>query len=257
MKQTPKVSVVTVCRNCRDTIEATMRDVLGQTYPDVEYIVIDGASTDGTRDIVARYADRLAYWVSEPDRGIYDAMNKGIRAATGDWIIFRNAGDSFFRPTSIEEVFGWYADRGEALIIGGMRCVGAHGCHDRFYNAAAANVWLRAYIPHPATFIRLTVQRAHPYSTQYRIASDYRMFQTLMLEGARVALFDGIVALFDCEWGISSTQLPLSWKEILMIRRELGAPHGIMWQTRKKYLRTRVYGLVKSLIKRIKLSGYS
>ena len=84
MKTTNKISVVTVCYNSVDAIEETMLSVLNQTYPNIEYIIIDGGSTDGTVDIIKKYADRLDYWISEPDKGIYDAMNKGIAVATGD-----------------------------------------------------------------------------------------------------------------------------------------------------------------------------
>lgn len=87
-----KISVVTVCYNAADTIEKTMLSVLNQTHHDIEYIIIDGGSTDGTVEIIRKYADRIAYWVSEPDKGIYDAMNKGIKVATGEWINFMNAG---------------------------------------------------------------------------------------------------------------------------------------------------------------------
>lgn len=90
-----KISVITVCYNAADTLEKTIQSVLGQTYPNIEYIIIDGGSTDGTVDIIHKYTDRIAYWVSEPDGGIYDAMNKGIERATGEWINFMNAGDIF------------------------------------------------------------------------------------------------------------------------------------------------------------------
>ena len=96
-----RISVVTVCYNAVDCIEQTMLSVLDQTYHDIEYIIIDGGSTDGTVDIIKKYADRLAYWISEPDKGIYDAMNKGIAVATGDYINFMNAGDTFRDQSSI------------------------------------------------------------------------------------------------------------------------------------------------------------
>lgn len=90
-----KVTVITVCRNCAAAIEATVRSVLAQDYPDLEYVVVDGASTDGTLEILGKYAARIATLASEPDRGVYDAMNKGIRLAKGDYLLFMNAGDVF------------------------------------------------------------------------------------------------------------------------------------------------------------------
>ncbi len=87
------VSVITVVRNARHSLERTIRSVLAQTYASIEYIVIDGASTDGTLDVIRQYDDRIAYWVSEPDKGISDAFNKGIRAATGEYIALLNADD--------------------------------------------------------------------------------------------------------------------------------------------------------------------
>ena len=83
MKNNPLISVVTVSYNAVLTIEQTILSVINQTYPHIEYIIIDGGSTDGTVDIIKKYANRIAYWVSEPDKGIYDAMNKGIRTAKG------------------------------------------------------------------------------------------------------------------------------------------------------------------------------
>lgn len=84
MKNNPLISVVTVSYNAVLTIEQTILSVINQTYPHIEYIIIDGGSTDGTVDIIKKYANRIAYWVSEPDKGIYDAMNKGIRTAKGE-----------------------------------------------------------------------------------------------------------------------------------------------------------------------------
>lgn len=101
----PLISIVTVSYNAVSTIEQTILSVINQTYPHIEYIIIDGGSTDGTVDIIKKYADRIAYWVSEPDKGIYDAMNKGIKVATGEWINFMNAGDCFANSKVLNEIF--------------------------------------------------------------------------------------------------------------------------------------------------------
>ena len=94
--QLPTVSVITVVYNARDLIEGTIDSVLAQTYPHLEYVIVDGASTDGTLELIGRYADRIDRLVSEPDRGLYDAMNKGLERATGDFVWYINAGDRIF-----------------------------------------------------------------------------------------------------------------------------------------------------------------
>ncbi len=114
-----KVSVITVCLNAAATIEATLQSVYAQTYPHVEHVIIDGASTDGTLDILARYHDHIACLVSEKDDGLYHAMNKGLRRATGDVIIFMNANDTFADPTVIETVVGYFRRNPAAMIIYG------------------------------------------------------------------------------------------------------------------------------------------
>lgn len=114
----PLVSIITVVYNSVGTLEQTIRSVLDQTYPYVEYILVDGGSTDGTLDIVCRYEDQIACWVSEPDDGIYDAMNKGIRLASGELIGILNSDDLYFGYT-ITEVVRAYEQAGELCALYG------------------------------------------------------------------------------------------------------------------------------------------
>lgn len=99
------VSVITVCYNAEREIERTILSVVGQDYPFMEYIIVDGGSNDSTMQIVNRYKDKIHLIVSEPDNGIYDAMNKGIRKARGEWVVLMNAGDTFAESTTLTNVF--------------------------------------------------------------------------------------------------------------------------------------------------------
>ncbi|MFO7616039.1 MAG: glycosyltransferase family 2 protein, partial [Bacteroidales bacterium] len=101
----PVVSVITVVFNGASTLEPTIRSVMDQLYPNIEYLIIDGGSTDGTLDIIHRYENQIAFWISEPDQGIYDAMNKGLDAATGDFVWFLNAGDLIYTPDTLSQLF--------------------------------------------------------------------------------------------------------------------------------------------------------
>lgn len=105
MTVNPKLSVITIVYNNVKDIERTMLSVLNQTYTNIEYILIDGSSTDGTKDIIDKYKDRLAQFISEPDKGIYDAMNKGLALATGDYVLFMNSGDEIYDHETVEHVF--------------------------------------------------------------------------------------------------------------------------------------------------------
>lgn len=105
-KLQPTFSIITVTFNAEKFLERTIQSVLAQTYPRIEYILVDGASKDGTLAIVENYAPRIDKWVSEPDAGLYDAMNKGMKMASGDYICFLNAGDSFYEPETLQKMVG-------------------------------------------------------------------------------------------------------------------------------------------------------
>lgn len=183
-----KVSIITVSYNSAETIRDTIESVLAQDYSDIEYIIVDGASGDGTMAIVNEYRDGITHVVSEPDSGIYDAMNKGISIATGEIIGILNSDDFFETATSVAAVVGAFKDKPEAeLLFGDVVFVNPDDLKRviRFYGASHFKPWKLKFgwmPPHPATFIRANAyQKVGPYSLDYEISADYEMFVRLLL----------------------------------------------------------------------------
>lgn len=174
-----KISVVTVAFNAANTIEDTIRSVARQIYSDVEHILVDGASTDGTLDVIERHHDKLTKVISEPDRGIYDAMNKGIRVATGDVIGFLNADDVYAQKNVLAMVAEVMKREHLDALFGDVeffRPENPAGTLRRYSSARfrpdrIAWGWMPA---HPALFVRREVfQRVGAFRTDYRIAGDF------------------------------------------------------------------------------------
>lgn len=237
-----KITVVTVCRNAADCIEPTLRSVVEQTYPDIEYIVIDGASTDGTLDIVKRYSDRIAKIVSEPDKGIYDAMNKAIRLAKGEYINFMNAGDTFTSPTAVAEVAERIAP-GCDVVYGDSTMIGYDG-KPRFDPAAPSVEMLRKrpVYRHNASFTRTSLHKEVPFALEkkgeFRYALDYNQIFTLWSRGASFRKVDVDVVTWD-KTGTSN-------REVMNIRLMYRISHQFRKPTATEKL-TYAYDLLKAV----------
>lgn len=206
-----KISVVTVCYNAVALIEDTIKSVVSQSYPFVEYIVIDGKSSDGTTEIIRKYDDSISYWISEPDKGIYDAMNKGIEAATGDYIIFMNAGDRFADKDVIAKAS---VQMGNNTVVSGRwnRCY-ADG---RVKKASPKD--LKAFkvempICHQATFIRLPYHKANPFDTSFKLSADYNFFYHAWSNGESFHYIDDTIVNFLEAEGASTDNITKSVME--------------------------------------------
>jgi glycosyltransferase involved in cell wall biosynthesis len=180
----PLVSIITVVYNGGKHLDQAIRSVLGQSYEPLEYIIVDGGSTDSTLDIIAKYDDRIDYWVSEPDRGISNAMNKGIRLAYGDLIAHLHADDYYVDPSVISSVCPEYLRHPDALwVTGGINIVDKEGnlrqeIKARKYSypkLIRGNILL-----HPATFVtRQAFEKVGVFDTGYRYAMDYDLWLRL------------------------------------------------------------------------------
>ena len=176
---TPKFSVITVCYNAQATLEDTIQSVIAQTYHHVEYIIVDGASKDRTLSIINRYRDRITTVVSEPDKGLYDAMNKGLRLATGDYVCFLNAGDSFHEDDTLQQMVHTLRELTELpdVLYGETELVDAEGHFVRMRRLQAPEhlTWHSfrqgMLVCHQAFFAKRTL--AEPYDLSYRFSADF------------------------------------------------------------------------------------
>ena len=176
-----KVSIITVVFNGQNTIKDTVKSVLTQDYPDIEHIIIDGASTDGTMQVIQSYSDRIAHIVSEPDQGIYDAMNKGIKLATGDLVGILNADDFYASSDVISTVVKQFEISQVDSVFGDLVFVKPDALDQviRYYSSAKfhpkqfAAGWMPA---HPTFFVkRWAYEQYGLFKTDYKIASDYEL----------------------------------------------------------------------------------
>lgn len=206
------VSVITInYNNCRG-LHQTILSVVHQEYQNFEFIVIDGGSTDGSLDVIKDYSDNIAFWVSEQDRGIYHAMNKGVAQAHGDYCIFMNSGDYLYD----NYVLGCVANSSaiEDIIVGKVSIDESdHLISPPPLNGLTLYHLYSGAIPHQGAFIRTDLLRKYPYDENLKIASDWKFFvQTLIIDNCSIRYLDIFVSRYDMN-GVSSSNPELMRKE--------------------------------------------
>lgn len=227
-----KISIITITYNASHWLERTMLSVLKQTCTDYEYIIVDGASTDGTLDIVKgleqQFEGRL-FWQSEPDKGLYDAMNKGIVRATGEFVWFMNAGDEIYSVETLQHVINAISDQTD--IVYGKACiVNAVGQKvSEHHKTTPPNLTLEhllngLVVSHQAIIVRRSITKL--YDTQYRICADYDW----VIKNVRISRQNVYIDNYLCKFltgGVSNKQRQRAWKERFCIMRM----HFGLWRT--------------------------
>lgn len=176
-----KISIITVTYNSAETVEDTIQSVVNQTYPDIEYIIVDGLSKDNTLDIVKKYGDKIAKVISEKDKGIYDAINKGVDLATGEVVAILNSDDLYSHNRVIESIMKTFTDSGADAVYGDLVYV------ERNNTAKITRTWhsgqykegkfLKGWMPpHPSFFVkRWCYQRFGKFHTNFKTSADYEL----------------------------------------------------------------------------------
>lgn len=219
------ISIVTICYNAEKEIEKTLKSVLDLDYDKIQYIIIDGLSKDKTNDIIKKYIPRLegknieVVYISERDRGIYDAMNKGIELATNEWINFMNAGDTFSDEKVLKDIFGSSQYEDVDIIYGNANYV-TNGVKRLRIPSKLDKMYFYMALCHQSIFTRTSSCKEHKFNTKYRIAADYHMFLCFYINNYRFKYVNRVISDF-CTDGVSNTKPLEALKEDRMVRKDV------------------------------------
>lgn len=219
----PLVSVITVVFNGATTLAHNIQSVIGQDYGNIEHIVIDGGSTDGTTDILRKYDDHIDYWVSEKDAGIYDAMNKGIALARGEYVGMLNADDYFADALALGKIVKHLEDSDADAVFSCLDIVAPNNLDRvlrRYRISSFSPFMLRIGVmpPHPTFYCKKSCyDKAGPYRTDYRIAADFEMMVRLLLRYRITWSFIDETTVKMRAGGLSSSGIRSSW----VVNREI------------------------------------
>lgn len=232
----PILSIITVCYNARDNLQATMENVLQQTWTHFEYLVIDGGSIDDTQSLLKQsytqftQAQIFFQYISEPDQGIYDAMNKGTRIAKGTWLLFLNAGDLLAGPHILEQIFS--EPSGGSVIYGDTLCI--YQGRQKLYTALPPeNLTHEMAFCHQSAFIRRSLLLEHPYDTSYKICADHQFFLSIYLKKKAFDYRPVPVSIYEIS-GYSDQNKLAAHREQHRMQRELHVFHPtVSWFLRE------------------------
>ena len=204
----PLVSIITVTLNSEKYLEDTIKSVINQTYPNIEYIIIDGGSTDKTIDIIKKHEKYISKWISEPDEGIYEAMNKGINMCTGEIIGIINSDDWYEKDTVETIVYQAERNPDYGVFHGNIVLTTIEG--ELFFCCKAdlreKKIWTKMTVWHPTCFIRKSIYNEYGlFSVNYKIAGDYEFILRLKTKGIRFLHIDKVLANMRIG-GISSNE---------------------------------------------------
>ena len=233
-----KISIITVCFNSSKTIEKTFQSILNQTYNDIEYIVIDGGSTDSTLDIIKKYKKNIASFVSEPDKGLYDAMNKGIKLATGDIVGILNSDDIYTDEKVLENVARFHENNNVEVSLGNIIQLTNYGKVVRTYSAKK---WIPNKLkigfmpPHPSLFFKRELfEKYGYYHLDFVSGADYELIVRFFLKNNVLWKYSNITTTAMLIGGISTSGL----SSYIIISKEICKA---LKKNKIKYNRLKVY----------------
>ena len=239
----PLITIITVVRNGKKTLEQTILSVINQTYENIEYIIVDGASTDGTLDIIRKYENRIDYWMSEPDKGIYDGMNKGIGLATGDFVALLNSDDWYELNACQIIVSEINKGGGYEIYYAVARVINEKG-YTLFLHGSTINNISKQSLAHQTCFVSKNIYENNKYSLKYKSASDYDFFLRLASKNIRFRFIEAIFTNYRIH-GMSESFL--SCLETINIKKKYN------YTSFMNYIIRKIYFLIMCFIERNKM----
>lgn len=217
-----KLSIITINYNNCVGLQKTIESVISQAWRDFEWIVIDGGSSDGSKELIEQYQEHFAYWCSEPDKGIYHAMNKGIASAKGEYLNFMNSGDTFYSNLSLQNVFSVSIPKDISVVYGDYIDVCPNGIRIEQRLKDTLNVCDLMYRPinHQSTFIDRKLFLNEGYDETYKLLADWKAFVQWMVKGEKFFHVKTYVACFELG-GIHNLQNSVKHLEIERIHSEV------------------------------------
>lgn len=218
----PFFSIVTVCYNAKAVIEKTILSVINQTYTNFEYIIVDGGSSDGTLGVINKYKNNISVLISEPDNGVYDAMNKGIMRANGQWINFMNAGDTFASSQVLFELSKIDKDLLNDYDVIFGDCIVCISLGEK-YSPVTKPFWKdNSIIPnkgfsHQSVFVKTDIAKSMPFNIKYKICADFGMMFRLYNQGHKFLYKNFAISKYEVENGLSKRNALLVIKENALI----------------------------------------
>lgn len=204
-----KITIITICQNNVGTLEETILSVAAQTYKNIEYIIIDGNSTDGTLNLIKKHEGTITKWVSESDQGLYDAMNKGIAMASGDLIGILNSDDTFYAETVLEEIAAFHVKNTVDASVGTIVQRTTAGNVVRVYSSkywTPAKLKIGFMPPHPSIFLKASLFSTYGnYVLGFKIGSDYELITRFFLKNRISWKYSGITTTSMLVGGLSSS----------------------------------------------------
>jgi len=213
-----KVSIITVVYNGEKYLEQTIQSILNQTYKNIEYIIIDGGSTDRTIEIIKRYEYKLAYWISEKDNGIYDAMNKGIKKSTGELVGIINADDWYEKGAANNIVECYFNNEKPDIIYGNLKLLNEETNQARISIPLIDRLNKDMSLNHPTCFVKKDIYNDKLFDTSYRICADYNIMMHFKVSNKRFYYLDKLIS--NMRIGGASDNFILSTNEVYRVQKK-------------------------------------